>query len=274
MNGELAQVICLAAHGTKWLRDPSGPPPPLEETSSTFKFVATVEFQSEGETTSGGRNAVRRWLESLQRSGVDRLWLMIPDARSVSAGGYPVDEHSLVAFANAGRWSILATGTTKRRLLKTARNTSAYWHATWKVGDRNAPDSRIWLVSYDAFPAPDAVAVVPELDQAEEELVGALTEAHYLAVEQELDSWAEWFRKALAPDPEMPYHPDMLPSDWPGSAQRCAARAAQAWVFGGMGSWNDLYLPDPEVQERYRNVSRTLYSAVLNALLAATNCRL
>ena len=199
---------------------------------------------------------------------------MIPDARSVSAGGYPVDEHSLVAFANAGRWSILATGTTKRRLLKTARNTSAYWHATWKVGDRNAPDSRIWLVSYDAFPAPDAVAVVPELDQAEEELVGALTEAHYLAVEQELDSWAEWFRKALAPDPEMPYHPDMLPSDWPGSAQRCAARAAQAWVFGGMGSWNDLYLPDPEVQERYRNVSRTLYSAVLNALLAATNCRL
>ena len=278
MNGELAQVICLAAHGTKWLRDPSGPAPSLEGSSSTFRFVASVHFHYEGgpgTTTGGEHNSVGGWLESLQRSEADRLWLTIPEARTVSApAGHSVDEHTLAGFANAGRWAVLATGTTKKQPSKFATSTGELWHATWTVGDRSAPDSRIWLVDYAALPAPDVPVVVPELDLAEEELRGALTDAHDLAVEQGLDNWAEWFEKALVPDPEMPYHPDMLPSDWPRLAQQCAARAAQAWVFGGMGSWNDLYLPGPGAQERYRQVSRRLYSAVLGALLAATNCPL
>lgn len=274
VNGELAQSICLAAHGTRWLRDPTGPPPRLEETSSTFKFVAAVRFESEGGPGSGGRGSVGSWLESLRRSGVDRLWLAIPETRTVSAGGHPVDEHSLAGSANAGRWSILATGTTTTGPASSPRATGEFWHGAWKLGDRNAPDRRIWLVNYLAVPATDAVATVPELGHVEEELTGALSEAHDLAVDQALDSWAAWFEKALAPNPEMPFHPDMLPGDWPHAARRCAARAAQAWVFGGMGSWNDLDLPDPETRQRHADVSRRLYGAILDALVAATNCAL
>ncbi|HEX4819684.1 MAG TPA: hypothetical protein VFV00_05715 [Acidimicrobiales bacterium] len=38
MNGELAQAIALAAHGSAWLRAPGSAPPDLS-TSSTFGYV-------------------------------------------------------------------------------------------------------------------------------------------------------------------------------------------------------------------------------------------
>jgi hypothetical protein len=129
-------------------------------------------------------------------------------------------------------------------------------------------------VNYVAQDLKEVSAGRPDLTEAENDLQAALTKAYDFAIEQKFDSWAAWFAKAQAADPDMPYHPDMLPEGWPHAAQRCASRAAQAWVFGGMGSWNDIYIPDPEVDARLREVSRELYRSVLVALVAATNCTL
>jgi hypothetical protein len=108
--------------------------------------------------------------------------------------------------------------------------------ATLNLGSgRDAPGSRTWLVTYAAIPAPDVAAVVPELGQAEEELTGALADAHDLAVEQELDSWAQWFEKALASDPEMPFHPDMMPSGWPRLAQNALRERRKHGCWEGWG---------------------------------------
>ena len=56
-----------------------------------------------------------------------------------------------------------------------------------------------------------------------------------------------------------------------GRAQQLAAMAARAWVFGGMGSWNDLGFELRAVEAEYDEVSRNLYAAVLLALLASAN---
>jgi hypothetical protein len=50
--------------------------------------------------------------------------------------------------------------------------------------------------------------------------------------------------------------------------------ASQAWVFGGMGSWNDLGFPDAADNDRYRAVTAGLYDAVLGAIAAAANVEL
>ena len=47
--------------------------------------------------------------------------------------------------------------------------------------------------------------------------------------------------------------------------------AVKAWVFGGMGSWNDVYFDDREARTEYEAISRHLYSALLTALLASVN---
>jgi len=87
--------------------------------------------------------------------------------------------------------------------------------------------------------------------------------------------WSVWFAEArellLAESPEIPYHPDLLPAGVDRSRQRLLAGATKAYVFGGMGSWNDMGFRDSAVQERYGALSRILYESMMLAFDAATN---
>jgi hypothetical protein len=65
--------------------------------------------------------------------------------------------------------------------------------------------------------------------------------------------------------------PDVLPHDYPADARRLADASTAAWVFGGMGSWNDLGFSSPEEEQQYEDLTRDLYGAVINGLVAAVN---
>jgi hypothetical protein len=112
--------------------------------------------------------------------------------------------------------------------------------------------------------------------EASTELVAALEAARSFALTNQLSGWAEWFAKAIvaagAPDPEIPYNPDIAPGGWLALEQRqLLAAATQAWVFGGMGSWNDIWLEDESQAERMEQLTKQLYTAVMGALVAVTN---
>ena len=42
-------------------------------------------------------------------------------------------------------------------------------------------------------------------------------------------------------------------------------------MFGGMGSWNDLGFPEPEIQHEYEQISRDLFAAVMLACVVSAN---
>jgi hypothetical protein len=63
------------------------------------------------------------------------------------------------------------------------------------------------------------------------------------------------------------------PRGFSESARRLLATAARSWVFGGMGTWNDLTFDGSE-EEAYEEVSAELYDAVLGAFVAAANSEL
>jgi hypothetical protein len=264
VNGELAQMICLSSHGSSWLAQPTlSDPPPLDRVNSTFQFVGSLAFG-----LAGGRAAdefqadtVTDWLRRLRDRGVARLWLDIPEAKPVTGRGGPVDEQMLAGFANAGRWSLAATGGPSNEI----------WHATWTVGDRAAPDRRIWSVRYEGAHADLVTPQRPDLLRARSHLTEALQAAQDFATRQQMEAWPAWFQAALAGDPEIPYHPDLLPAGYTTEAWQLAAMAVKAWVFGGMGSWNDVYLDDRQAEAEYEATSRNLYSALLRALLASVN---
>ncbi len=54
-------------------------------------------------------------------------------------------------------------------------------------------------------------------------------------------------------------------------ARQLLAMASRAWVFGGMGSWNDIGFTDAARNEEYRRVSQELYRAVTDAIRDAAN---
>ena len=105
-------------------------------------------------------------------------------------------------------------------------------------------------------------------------LATAIEDARAFASSQDLTTWSDVFGKALAileaESPEIPYHPDLLPEEVDLSCRRLMAAAASAYVFGGMGSWNDMWFED-DAAASYQDITRSLYQAVMFAIDAAAN---
>jgi hypothetical protein len=274
VHGELAQVIALAAHGSAWLRGiTAGPPPRLESGNSTFQYVRRVRFEfrraSFWPVTSA--SDVGGWLDGAREREIDRFWLSIPEPGAVTTDGHEVPDRMVVAFAGAGPWFLVGTSRDQSREL---------WRASWTVGDEDAPDQRIWDVEYRGEPLADAgLPLRPEVSASAERLMGALEEIGCFARDQRLGDWADWFADARGlaevEDPKAPYHPDMLPGlGFAKPARRLLAMGTRAWVFGGMGSWNDLVFEAQAEEDEYNRLSAKLYSAVLGAFVAAVNADL
>jgi hypothetical protein len=93
----------------------------------------------------------------------------------------------------------------------------------------------------------------------------------------QLSEWADVFKKAKAilnsTDPAGDYyHHDLLvEKHYPLIARQLLFAAGAAWVFGGMGSWNDLGFNTEEDNKKYDDVSAGLYAAINQSVLAAAN---
>jgi hypothetical protein len=263
VHGELAQLIALAAHGSAWLAGRTGAlPPDLEGTNSTFRFVRQVRFELEGSLLHKPVIAtdVASWLEDVRHRGLTRLWLAIPDGAGVS-------DRRLIAFVGTATWFLIATEKDRP---------AEVWRPIWTLAEGDAPDRPMWDVEYRGRRM--SKVEVPHLSPAVsmERLTGAITAAEAFAASEGLDDWAAVFGAALrlgeAADAVPPFHPDMFPPAAYGRAARhLLAMADRAFVFGGMGSWNDLALASPSATDAYERVSAELYAAVLEAVVAAVN---
>ena len=263
VHGELAQLIALAAHGSAWLAGRTGAlPPDLEGTNSTFRFVRQIRFELEGSLVHKPVVAtdVASWLEVARHRGVTRLWLAIPD-------GAGVGDRRLIAFVGTAAWFLVATEKDRP---------SEVWRPIWTLAEGDGPERSTWAVEYRGRRS--SKVEVPRINPAAsmDRLTVAITEAEAFAAREGLDDWAAVFGAALrlgeAADPIPPFNPDMFPPAAYGRAARhLLAMADRAFVFGGMGSWNDLALASPSATDAYERISEELYAAVLEAVVAAVN---
>src|SRR4029434_4045066 len=100
MNGELAQIVCLATYGTTWLRDASAaeqPEPPDLTRNTSFKYVHSTRFARQSGTVLADPSA---WLRGLSVRGYRRLWLAVPEVAPVRARWPYLEPHLEVGFAN------------------------------------------------------------------------------------------------------------------------------------------------------------------------------
>lgn len=264
MQGTIFQLLVLVTHGNRIL---SGQPlAGFYPQHNAFKFdesVKFVELERVGSTWNEkpfAENPVD-WLEKLksQRCTGLRVERLSADSKDIS------DRMSVVFAGGGGRWLIEAI----------CPQGSDYWEAKWEVGDRNQPDQKIWRVTYGRIAQSQkaAIASAHSIDGLSRELGQTLQEAIAFSTRYKLDGFREAFESgysALMAESEPELNGIALHGQLPLAASRILAASQAAWVFGGMGSWNDLGF-DGEDQLQYETISDNLFRQINSALIAAIN---
>jgi hypothetical protein len=258
MNGELAQLVAITAHGNTALRHPDAATE-LVGINSSFRFVNGVQFLS---PSGSPAHDCRSWWTELSRRGIRRIFLNRLRPRPTTLAGF--FEHHQAAFAGG-----LAVG----MLAYTDTGDSEWWSGRWEVTQPKHPRQLIWTVTYHGERARGARAPTTSPEPAAQELAQALARIRDFAQKENVDFWVPWFADALellsSPAPSPPDFPDLLPgSGYPLRSRQMLSAVARGWVFGGMGSWNDIGTSD---QAAYDEVTRTYFDAVVNAAVAAVN---
>ncbi|WP_205995857.1 hypothetical protein [Pseudolabrys sp. FHR47] len=266
VNGELFQLIALACDVNAAL---AGNKLRVAPDHAAYRFCRSISFVTLEENPSG------EWQESIVAATPD-LWIeSLFEERAVGAAltlgprdDEPLAERIATAFAGGGGdWALE---------IELPGNIRQKWIARWEAGERHASDDKIWRVTYgciDTSPGPPHQP--PDLAAASDELERALVAIRSFAKRQgHLDNFIDTFEtalKCLAAPPGRPAYP--LDSYMQILAPRAAnlLQAAEcAWVFGGMGSWNDMGF-EGAADIEYQRVSDDLYVAINGAILAAVN---
>jgi hypothetical protein len=272
MQGTIAQIVALVIEGNAALRGASSSG--LSAQHSTMTFCEFVRFIDLAKTPTGWSerpiaDSPNSWFQYLRERKVNALRMVYGPSNDPNVDGKTVTDRMLVGFiGGGGRWLIKADKPTS----------SDYWESRWNVGDQEREDRRIWRVTYGRFARnrPLTSHQEPDLAVIRNDLDSILNEIRAFALEQRLDGFAKCFERALqdlsAESEFNGFHKELANRDLlPLGAVQLLSAAQSAWVFGGMGSWNDLGF-DGEVQDDYERLSETLYHAINQAVVAATNC--
>jgi hypothetical protein len=204
------------------------------------------------------------WFRMLQEDSCQHIHL-----HNIPQSNPQISDRMSSGFVGGGRrWLMEAT----------YRERADYWEARWSVGNQKAPDKRIWRVTYGLIavrPNETLISVSP-LATIRHDLLRTLADIHEFALHHDLGSFGDYFSRAtecLESDTPfaLVYHKDLAPDGLlPLEAAQLLAAANAAWVFGGMGSWNDLGF-DGADQTRYESLSDALFTQLNTAIYAATN---
>lgn len=266
MQGTIVQTLGLVLASNARQRDIDLEP--FWPEASIFRFCAFVRFvdgkrrglfRRAGKLISPDPNA---WIERNTAFGHGARVHVVPR----NDPNIP-DRHSVGFVGGGPRWLIEIVGA----------QTSELWESDWAVIDQNAPEQRIWGVQYvrlaDAWQG-EAPAHRP-LSAIRADLEEVLPTIAEFAKDHELENFSESFAQSVALlQPDGParsaYHADLAPKGLlSDDAERLLAAAQTAWVFGAMGSWNDVWFEGDWAT--YTELSDKLFSLLIEGAAAATN---
>jgi hypothetical protein len=268
MNGELHQTILLALLGQRGLAGDTAAMARAWPAHPSFQYMQSVEFR---EPARGGERVLAAdpllWLQWLREQGVTSLALDHGAPRGASPW-------QTAAFAGGGeRWAL--------------RTSNGVRHDAWSSRlalDEHARDEGLarrgarvpfWRASYLRRDCRGHGPFDADADAASDALRQALVDIAAFAAAHDGVSWVDRsFAPALAlldgrmdPDERRTAFAFAAFTRTPAAGRMLDACQA-AWVFGGMGSWNDGTLGPPADHER---VTAALHQAIHRAIAAAVN---
>lgn len=267
MQGPIAQIIALTIYGNSIVQGNTTDIEEFYPGNSTFRFCEYVKFVDiKGKEEKQYAESPISWFRKLKEEGVIAFRLIYGPS-----GNKNISDRMSVGFVGGGgRWLIETI----------SPDGSDYWEARWEVGDQNHFDKLIWQVTYGRVASGERTLIHESLDgsKIKAELSENLVEISKFASEHELEGFAAAFDKGHAalesknPYSEV-YHKDISPKNFLDlEASQLLAASQAAWVFGGMGSWNDLGF-DGDDQEKYEHLSDELYRLLNESYLMAANSK-
>jgi hypothetical protein len=268
MNGTIAQIVALTCHVNAFLKGAGVREFFHKNSTCTFcdrvTFV-TVEKSFFGKTKEKlVAKTPQEWCQLLKTSGAVRVRL----SSTPQNDSHISDRMSAGFVGGGGTWSMEV-------LLP--KNRSEFWIARWEVWNENAPEQRIWRVTYGRVSeGTTAKSKANETQDTVTRLTQALREIHSFSAKQDCGGFTQCFADALetldSGEKNLHgYHRDLAPTGHLSDQALSILDACQkAWVFGGMGSWNDMGF-DGEDQKEYERVSEQLFQTVNQATSEAAN---
>ena len=276
MKGTIAQIVALTTWGNAALDElvllDGASFYPSNSTFVFCEYVKFVDVRKNGaawEEVSYASDPLA-WFKRIRQEGTYTLRLIHGPSNGVRIGSQKVPDRMLAGFiGGGGRWLIEAV----------KPGESDYWEARWEVGERDREDQKIWRVTYGRIAANAPSSEWGRRDSAEEvkrALAANLSKIAEFARVHNEERFAKVFDSALvcltSPRPlEGLFHADITPKNVLAKvSEQLLGAVITAWVFGGMGSWNDLgFEGDDQVQ--YGELSEELYRLLNLAILVATN---
>ncbi len=271
MTGILAQLVAVTTYGNNYLAYDYLPAGFYPE-NSTFRFCNKVDFVefhkplfSKNFKESIVAPAPPEWFKYLKKDGCTKLRLFFQGKNDQTG----TKEYKLAGMVGGGgTWYIEAVH----------KGYSNFWSSRWQVHDPRAADQKIWVVNYGRTSSRQkTLNIQVEQGRVREKLYNTLRELTEFATKQNLESWGKQFESAIAVlDSDQPneqyYHKDLIPlNNYSIDARQILFAAGQAWVFGGMGSWNDLGFSNQEDNDLYERLSAQLYYTIIEAVISAVN---
>lgn len=266
MQLPILRTLALVAVGNAALagRDISG----FYPGDAIFQFTASLDFltsRPDGPLVTVAQGP-HDWFAKLKKRECRGLRLHNAPMRENKQFGH-VDERMLVGMVGGGpRWLIEAVYPGRSEL----------WEGFDRIGDKDAADRKIWLSAYVLIGEGESTENTEVSTRAAAiDLRDALFMTEAVAREIEGAPFADIFVRARdALDgraPDLAHPPDFLRyAHLQPEAERLLNATGRAWVFGGMGSWNDIAVP-PTLQARYDSASKTLFSALQRAVRTVAN---
>lgn len=258
MVGTVEQLIALVAYGNAYLNNGYNlenfyPDHSVFQICNALIFVDVKKFLRV--TESPVAENPNQWLSWLKENGCRRLYIGYEPTPAPQLPDYL----SAAFVGGGGTWYVASVFS----------KSADYWLNRWEVTDLKAADNKIWKVTYGRVatkkPLPEFTG--RELTSCKTEFESILKQIEAFALRHDLDYFAKCFRDslvALSSDDAMNsgYHKDLLPdAGFSLEAKQLIAASSLAWVFGGMGSWNDLGFDGGE-QREYERLSKELYSII------------
>lgn len=269
MNGPIAQLVALALHGNAYLSGVTAND--FLGHNSSAQFCESVRFVRVEKLWFGmGKPAEVQvadspdaWFAYLKQQHVEQLsvrWQKGTDAE--------VPDRMLAGFVGGGGTWVL--------VVRFAGGRYERWLARWDIGDKDRKDRRIWRVTYGCVlvnkEPPSSLAA--SSTEAKAQLKTALIDIHGFSAKHECGGFTQCFERGLKwleHEPGMEgYHRDLYPGREIASVSDLLFACQHGWVFGGMGSWNDMGFDGADGQE-YNRVSEQLYRAIITAIPVAVD---
>nr|AQQ75086.1 hypothetical protein [uncultured bacterium] len=266
MNIPIAQALMLTCAGNAFLRGVN-----LEgfwPHALVFRFSKSCAFRLvEGERDMLIAPDPLAWFETLRSQQIGGLRLHHAPRPRGPAQTLAVEDRKLVGFVGGGpAWLIEVVGD----------GPSAIWQGFEQIGERNDPEQKIWINTYLRVGETTAqdFAALP-LAQASADLKESLVEIEALARRMKFAPFDAMFAAARASLEGGPIdHAFAADADryaaFDVAQQRLLGAVLHAWVFGAMGSWNDI-APDEADKDDYERLSEQLFVALNDAICALAN---